>query len=310
MDFLVEINRTLARRIADIVRIEPGAWSPEETLANAEGSCRDAGWLPVQALRHLGFTARFCSGYLIQLVADDKPLEGPEGPPADFTDLHAWCEVYLPGAGWVGLDPTSRLLAGEGHIPLAATPDPLSAAPVTGLVEKAGTTFGFERSVRRIAETPRVMKPYTEAQWSAIADAGARVDAALNEHSVRLTMGGEPTFVLATDRDSPEWTTDALGPTKRAVAGRLLRRLHRLWAPGGSLQHVQGKWYPGEQLLRSAFSAHGRTDGEPVWRDPALLASDDDRDSADAAVARRFAERLAERPVSYTHLTLPTIYSV
>ncbi|WP_439579673.1 DUF2126 domain-containing protein [Elioraea sp.] len=295
VDVLVEINQRLASRIAYIVRMEPGVWSPEETLANGKGSCRDTGWLLVQALRHLGFAARFCSGYLIQLVADEKPLEGPEGPPADFTDLHAWCEVYLPGAGWVGLDPTSGLFAGEGHIPLAATPDPVSAAPVTGLVEQADTTFGFEMSVRRIAETPRVTKPYTEAQWSSIAEAGARVDSVLNEQAVRLTMGGEPTFVSATDREGTEWTTDALGPTKRAVAGRLLRRLHRLWAPGGALQYAQGKWYPGEQLPRWALYAHWRIDGEPVWRDPALLASDDDRDSATAAVARRFAERLAER---------------
>lgn len=295
VDVLVEINRMLASRIAYIVRMEPGVWSPEETLANAKGSCRDTGWLLVQALRHLGFAARFCSGYLIQLVADEKPLEGPEGPPADFTDLHAWCEVYLPGAGWVGLDPTSGLFAGEGHIPLAATPDPVSAAPVTGLVGKAETTFGVEMSVRRIAETPRVTKPYTEVQWSAIAAAGTRVDTVLNQQAVRLTMGGEPTFVSATDRDSAEWTTDALGPTKRVMAGRLLRRLHRLWAPGGALQYAQGKWYPGEQLPRWALYAHWRTDGEAVWRDPSLLASDDDRDSASAAAARRFIERLAER---------------
>jgi uncharacterized protein (DUF2126 family)/transglutaminase-like putative cysteine protease len=293
VNYIVDLNRKLASEIGYIVRMEPGVWTPEQVLSNRKGSCRDSGWLLVNILRHLGFAARFVSGYLIQLVPDVKPVEGPAGPPADFTDLHAWCEVYVPGAGWIGLDPTSGLLAGEGHIPLAATPEPASAAPISGGVDECETEFGFHMEVRRVAETPRVTKPYTDAQWDAVQAMGAKVDGALEAGQLRLTVGGEPTFVAETDRDAAEWNTDALGPTKRRYAGKLLRRLAPLWAPGAALTYAQGKWYPGEQLPRWALYCHWRADGEPVWTDPALLASDEDRDDATPQDAAEFATLLA-----------------
>jgi uncharacterized protein (DUF2126 family)/transglutaminase-like putative cysteine protease len=297
VNFLVAVNQAVRDRIGYIVRMEPGVWGPEQTLQAAQGSCRDSAWVLVQALRTLGIAARFASGYLIQLKADQVSLEGPAGPATDFTDLHAWAEAYLPGAGWIGLDATSGLLAGEGHIPLASTPDPISAAPISGaLLQPAQTAFGVEMSVTRMVETPRVTKPYTEAQWQAIQAAGERADAALVAGDVRLTMGGEPTFVSDKDPDGAEWTIDALGPTKRREAGALIRRLMTLWSPGAVLQYGAGKHYPGEQTPRWALHATWRLDGEPVWTDPALLADPDAvAGDADVNTAAVFAKALAER---------------
>ena len=296
VDFLVAVNQAVRDRIGYIVRLEPGVWTPEQTLGAAQGSCRDSAWVLVQALRALGIAARFTSGYLIQLKPDQVAIDGAAGASTDFTDLHAWAEAYLPGAGWIGLDATSGLLTGEGHIPLAASPDPLSAAPISGLVGPAETVFDVAMSVARLRETPRVTKPYADAQWQAILDMGARVDAALVAGDLRLTMGGEPTFVSDRDPDGAEWTIDALGPTKRREAGALIRRLMALWSPGAVLQYGAGKHYPGEQTPRWALHATWRADGEPVWADPALLADPDTTGGdASAETAAAFARALAER---------------
>ena len=292
VDFLVALNQAVHARTRYIVRLEPGVQTPEETLAKASGSCRDSGWLLVQVLRRLGLAARFVSGYLIQLAPDLKPLDGPAGPEADFTDLHAWAEVFLPGAGWVGLDATSGLMAGEGHIPLAATATPGSAAPIEGLVDPCETAFDFHMTVTRIHEDPRVTRPYTEAQWARIDRLGEQVDTQLRAWDVRLTMGGEPTFVSADDMDGREWNFDALGERKRALGGALLERLQARFAPGGLLVHGQGKWYPGEPLPRWALGLLWRSDGEPLWHHPALLAGDRPGE-AGIAEARRFAATLA-----------------
>jgi uncharacterized protein (DUF2126 family) len=295
VDFLVALNQQVHKEISYLIRMEPGVQTPEETLARCAGSCRDSGWLLVQALRHLGLAARFVSGYLIQLKPDVRALDGPSGAQTDFTDLHAWCEVYLPGAGWIGLDPTSGLLAGEGHIPLAATPEPGSAAPVTGAVDKAEVEFAHTMSVTRVFESPRVTKPYTDEQWHDILDLGDKIDDHLDHMDVRLTMGGEPTFVSVSDRDGAEWNTAALGPTKRGFALELLNRLRTRYGGNGFVHAGQGKWYPGEQLPRWALSIFWRADGEPCWNDPALFADERQRNSYTVADAQRFITRLAER---------------
>jgi uncharacterized protein (DUF2126 family)/transglutaminase-like putative cysteine protease len=314
VDYLVGVNQALHSRIKYLIRMEPGIQSPEQTLELQSGSCRDTAWLMVHLLRNVGLAARFVSGYLIQLAPDVKSLDGPSGTEHDITDLHAWTEVYLPGAGWVGLDPTSGLFAGEGHIPLACSADPVTAAAITGFFSEdnesvvrseadeteaaeqdLGAEFEFSMSVTRIHEDPRVTKPYDDEQWAAIEALGHQVDADLKAGDVRLTMGGEPTFVSIDDMDGAEWTIAALGPKKYERGDMLIRRLRDRFAPGGVLHHGQGKWYPGESLPRWALGLYWRKDGVPVWRDRLLVADERTPGKLSTDQARAFIVALAER---------------
>ncbi|MFM7179900.1 MAG: DUF2126 domain-containing protein [Verrucomicrobiales bacterium] len=295
VDVLVAINNAIRERVAYLIRMEPGVQSPEETLTLGSGSCRDSAWLLVNLLRRLGLAARFVSGYLIQLKADEKPLDGPAGPEADFTDLHAWVEAYLPGAGWVGLDPTSGLLAGEGHLPVACTPEPSGAAPISGAIEPCDSEMEHLMNVARVHEAPRVTLPYSDEQWEAIQRLGHRIDEDLHGMDTRLTMGGEPTFVSMDDMDGAEWNTEAIGPEKRKRSGELIKRLRGRFAPGGLLFHGQGKWYPGEPLPRWAFACYWRKDGEPIWVDESLIADEDKPLHHGMTEAAIFSRALAER---------------
>jgi hypothetical protein len=256
---------------------KPGVQTPEETLELKRGSCRDSAWLLVQALRHLGLAARFASGYLIQLTADVKALDGPSGTDHDFTDLHAWTEVYIPGAGWIGLDPTSGLLAGEGHIPLACTAMPSSAAPVIGATEKCESHFDFAMHVTRIHEDPRVTQALYRGAMAGRArprppgrrrtqgarrapDHGRRADLRLDRRH------GRPGVELHR----------ALRQEARTRRCNLLERLQGHFAPGAMLHFGQGKWYPGEPLPRWALGCYWRTDGKPLWKDDKLMVTADE----------------------------------
>ena len=294
VDFLVDLNLLVSKAVDYVIRMEPGVQTPQETLSIGSGSCRDSAWLLVQAARNLGIAARFVSGYLIQLEPDERPIDGPPGPASDFTDLHAWAEVYVPGGGWIGLDATSGLFAAEGHIPVACAPTPVTAAPIEGGVEQVETSFDFDMHVQRIVDVPRVTKPYTDEQWEDILVLGDRVDASLDMHDVRLTMGGEPTFVGVKNPDAAEWNTEALGTEKAGIADRLSHKLRELWAPGGLFHHGQGKWYPGEQLPRWALSVVSRIDGQPIWSRPELFALSDQPPGHTDKDAERFVRTLIE----------------
>jgi len=295
VDFLVAVNSELYKELEYTVRMEPGVFTCEETLQKKLGSCRDSAWVLVQTMRHLGLASRFVSGYLVQLKADQKALDGPSGTEKDFTDLHAWCEVYIPGAGWIGLDPTSGLLAGEGHIPLCCTPAPSSAAPISGAIDPCNVEFTHSNEVIRIHEDPRVTKPYSDQQWAEIMALGNNVDHKLEAGDVRLTMGGEPTFVSVDDMESEQWNTAADGKEKQKLANSLIKKLSDHFGAGGLFHYGQGKWYPGEPTPRWQMALYWRKDGKPIWKNKKLLADFSKNYTYTIEDARRFMAHLAKR---------------
>ncbi len=265
VEYLSGLVGAIAGDVKYLIRMQPGVQTPTETLTSGSGSCRDSAYLLVQMLRQMGLAARFVSGYLIQLVPDLQSAEEKERLSADFTDLHAWAEVYLPGAGWVGLDATSGLFASEGHIPLAATPEPQSASPITGAHDAAEVNFDFSMSVERLLERPRHTRPYAPEQWQKLVVAGENIDKFFGKTGLQLTMGGEPTFVGKEERDSAQWNTEALGEHKYECARKLLFELKDRYSSSALLQFSQGKWYPGEVLPRWSMNLYWLKKGQPLW---------------------------------------------
>jgi uncharacterized protein (DUF2126 family)/transglutaminase-like putative cysteine protease len=262
---LVELNRRTHAAVAYVIREEAGVWTPEQTLEHGRGSCRDSAVLLVALLRRRGIAARFVSGYLIQVTDEGMLPDLPKGLDHDVADLHAWAEAYVPGGGWIGLDATSGLLAGEGHIPLASASTPALAAPLFGSADVLAETVEFTLSVARLGHEPRPTAPYTDEVWSALREAGRRCDSRLEQLGLRMTMGGEPTFNAREDIDAPEWNTAALGPSKWRHGLRLIAELREHLAPNGLVLQRMGKHYPGESLPRWALDAIARTDGERLW---------------------------------------------
>ena len=296
VDFLVELNQRLQRDIRYLIRMETGVQTPEATLTAASGSCRDSAWLLVQTLRHLGLAARFVSGYLIQLRPDVQALDGPVGAAQDFTDLHAWAEAYVPGAGWIGLDRDLGIAVRRG----SSSARRHAAFPRRGADQRRRRAGGGHLLLRheghpRRREAARHLSVLATKPGRSSTRSEKRSMPTWSAHDVRLTMGGEPTFVSVDDYQSEEWNTAALGPTKRIRADDLIRRLRNRFAPGGFLHYGQGKWYPGEPLPRWAFALYWRRDGAPIWRNAELIATETGGRTPSADVAERFTQRIAAR---------------
>ncbi|MBP9892316.1 MAG: transglutaminase family protein [Planctomycetes bacterium] len=301
-DYLVALNSHVAKTVRYIIRTEPGIQTSDETLQKTSGSCRDSAVLLVDCLRARGLAARFCSGYLVQLADEGNIPDVAKGVLHDVVDLHAWAEVFIPGAGWIGLDGTSGLLCGEGHIPLASTVNPELAAPIAGTSNIPAKEFAFEMTVTRLGHEPSPRKPYTEEQWAALKAAGERADSMVAGHGLRLTMGGEPTWTSREHPDLPEWNTEALGPTKWRQGLLLARELRKRFGVSPLAMQHMGKLYPGESLPRWVLRLLWRADDKPVWSNDNLLDLADqqpgtgNRVSTESEIenARRFGDALVK----------------
>ena len=300
LDVLVGLNAAVRERVAYVIRDEPGVWTPEDTLVNGRGSCRDSAVLLVALMRARGVAARFVSGYLVQLADEGMIPDEPRGVGRDVVDLHAWAEAYLPGAGWIGFDGTSGLLCGEGHIPLAATASPGHAAPLEGTSDVGASQVEFSTQIARLGHEARPTAPYADEVWAELAAGGDRADAQLAAAGLEVWIGGEPTFTARDGQARPEWQGGAIGPDKWKRGQRLARELRDRLAPGGLILHRAGKHYPGESLPRWALDVIARRGGPALWPERPIAAAGAAADAlaspsaiSTVPAARRFGEALA-----------------
>ena len=284
----------LWKDIKYLIRLEPGVQTPEETLEKGSGSCRDSAWLLCQLFRHCGLAARFVSGYLIQLKAGRESRSTARAARKRISPICTRGAKFIcparAGSGWTRLPGCWRAKA---IFRWPARPIPPAPRRSPARWTNAKCEFSFEMSVTRIYESPRVTKPYTEEQWEQIESLGHAIDADLKKGDVRLTMGGEPTFVSIDDPDGAEWNFTAVSHKKRILSGELIKRLREKFAPGSLLHYGQGKWYPGEPLPRWALAAYWRKDGVPIWKDDSLIADESKNYGHGAKEAKELLSRIA-----------------
>lgn len=256
-----------------------GAPDLEALFARGTGSAWDLAWLFTLSLRQLGLAARFVCGYHV-LLAEAEAQQ-------DSVRLHAWTQVFIPGAGWIGIDPSTGLYTNETFIPLSSGADPARVQPIVGSREPCEETRIESVQVRRL-EPADPRWPYTETQWNDICALGAHVQRDLEAHRVYLSTGMNLSFV-ATGSGSYEWHTHALGPEKLRIADQLLSRLLQRTAAGAIKHYAQGEWYAGEGLPRWRLIGLARGDGQPVWRNAELRSTGE----ANVLAAADFANALA-----------------
>ena len=280
---LTALNQCVGETLAAADVDTPGSVDTDAVLAAGTGSPRALAWLLTVALRHCGIAARLVSGYRLTGTA-----------PEYHAALAAWVEAYLPGAGWIGLDPATGLFTAEQHIPLATAADPLRLRPVIGYREACEETVSEHLEVITL-RAREADGPYSVAEWAAIQETANHVDDRLKHHNIVLTGGTALEFTRPGRKAAPEWRTTGTGPDKLATAERMARRLRDRLLPGGVICTGQGEWFAGEPAPRWRIHCIARRDGTPAWQEPALLNVPGRDDSPGPEAVPTLASGIARR---------------